>query len=168
MLTSWKNSEDPSPGQFSLELDPTSNSYILKWNRSKQYWTSGSWDENGHIFSLVPEMRLNYIYNYSYVTNENESYFTYSLYDASITSQLSMHVSGQIQQVSWLRSQGWNLFWSQPRKQCEVYGLCGAFSRCNENSLPFCNCLMGYEPKSVTRCVPRMHSQITISLPEAR
>uniref|UniRef100_UPI0005CA1D9C G-type lectin S-receptor-like serine/threonine-protein kinase At2g19130 n=1 Tax=Fragaria vesca subsp. vesca TaxID=101020 RepID=UPI0005CA1D9C len=46
MLISWKNSEDPSPGQFSLEVDPTSNSYIIKWNRSKQYWTSGSWDEN--------------------------------------------------------------------------------------------------------------------------
>ncbi|KAL6135832.1 hypothetical protein ACLB2K_068057 [Fragaria x ananassa] len=151
MLISWKNSEDPSPGQFSLELDPTTNSYIIKWNRSKQYWTSGSWDENEHTFSLLPEMKLNYIYNQSYVTNENESYFTYSLHDASITSRLIMDVTGQLKQLSWFKAQGWNLFWDQPKRQCEVYGLCGAFSSCNENSLPFCKCLMGFEPKSVTR-----------------
>ncbi|KAM5552077.1 hypothetical protein ABKV19_026773 [Rosa sericea] len=147
VLTSWKNSEDPSPGQFSLELDPTSKSYIIKWNRSQRYWTSGLWDQNRHVFSLSPEMR-HYIYNFSYVTNENESYFTYTLYDdASITSRIIMDVSGQVQQLSWLHSQGWYLFWSRPRKQCDVYGLCGPFSSCSEKSLPFCNCLNGYEPK---------------------
>ncbi|XP_062009555.1 G-type lectin S-receptor-like serine/threonine-protein kinase At2g19130 [Rosa rugosa] len=31
MLTSWTNLEDPSPGQFSLELDPTSNSEQVHW-----------------------------------------------------------------------------------------------------------------------------------------
>ncbi|KAH1074038.1 hypothetical protein J1N35_026366 [Gossypium stocksii] len=77
LLTSWKNSEDPAPGLFSLELDPNgTNQYFIQWNRSEQYWTSGAWDPQTRIFSLVPEMRLNEIYNYSYVSNENESYFT--------------------------------------------------------------------------------------------
>uniref|UniRef100_A0A2N9GJI4 Uncharacterized protein n=1 Tax=Fagus sylvatica TaxID=28930 RepID=A0A2N9GJI4_FAGSY len=62
-LISWKNSENPAPGLFSLELDVTSSSYISLWNNSKQYWTSGSW--NGLIFSWVPEMRYNYIYNFN-------------------------------------------------------------------------------------------------------
>ncbi|KAM5558666.1 hypothetical protein ABKV19_020381 [Rosa sericea] len=148
-LTSWKNSEDPAPGLYSLELDPNgSNSYILLWNSSRQYWTSGSWDEHNRIFSLIPEMRLNYIYNCSYVTNENESYFTYALYDPKKISQAVMHFSGQIQQLTWSEtSKQWILFWSQPRKQCEVYGLCGAFSTCNATSLPSCSCLKGFEPK---------------------
>ncbi|XVE66275.1 hypothetical protein DITRI_Ditri08aG0067600 [Diplodiscus trichospermus] len=150
LLTSWKNSENPEPGLFSLELDPNGTSqYLIKWNGSQNYWRSGAWDEQTRIFSLVPEMRLNYIYNFSYVSNENESYFTYSLYDPNIISRFIMDVSGQIKQLSWLESsKQWNLFWSQPRQQCEVYAFCGPFGRCNENALPFCNCLEGFQPKS--------------------
>ncbi|KAL1298971.1 hypothetical protein HN51_043275 [Arachis hypogaea] len=147
-LTSWKNNEDPATGLFSLELDPKgSTSYLILWNKTEQYWTSGPW--NGHIFSLVPEMRLNYIYNFSFISNENESYFTYTVYNSSIISRFVMDVSGQIKQLSWLDSiQQWNLFWSQPRTQCEVYAFCGAFGSCTENSMPYCNCLQGFEPKS--------------------
>ncbi|XP_028787779.1 G-type lectin S-receptor-like serine/threonine-protein kinase At2g19130 [Neltuma alba] len=146
-LTSWKNSEDPAEGLFSLELDPKgSTAYLILWNKSEQYWTSGSW--NGQIFSLVPEMRLNYIYNFTFETNENESYFTYTVYNNSIISRFVMDVSGQIKQFTWLEaSQQWNLFWSQPRQQCEVYAFCGAFGICNENSMPSCTCLLGFEPK---------------------
>ncbi|CAL5211813.1 unnamed protein product [Lathyrus oleraceus] len=147
-LTSWKNSEDPATGLFSLELDPNgTNSYLILWNKTQQYWTSGSW--NGQIFSLVPEMRANYIYNFTFENNANESYFTYSLYSNSVISRFVMDVSGQIKQYTWLEStQQWNLFWSQPRGQCQVYAFCGAFGSCNEISKPPCNCLNGYEPKS--------------------
>ncbi|PRQ54886.1 putative protein kinase RLK-Pelle-DLSV family [Rosa chinensis] len=149
LLTSWKNSEDPAPGPFSLELDATSNSFIIKWNRSQQYWTTGFWDQSRHRFSLLSEMLMpNHIFNFRYVTNENESYFTYSLYGANITSRLIMDVSGQVKQLSWLHTGGWKLLWIQPKNHCDVYGLCGAFSRCSEKPLPLCNCLNGYEPKS--------------------
>ncbi|KAJ4729928.1 S-receptor-like serine/threonine-protein kinase [Melia azedarach] len=150
LLTSWKNEEDPAPGLFSLELAPDgSNSYVILWNRSEQYWSSGPWDENQKIFSLVPEMRLNYIYNFSYVSNENESYFTYSVKDAT-TSRFVMDVSGQIKQMNWLEgSKAWFLFWSQPRQQCEVYAYCGQFSTCNElQTEQFCTCLQGFQQKS--------------------
>ncbi|XP_061362375.1 G-type lectin S-receptor-like serine/threonine-protein kinase At2g19130 isoform X2 [Gastrolobium bilobum] len=147
-LTSWKNNQDPATGLFSLELDPKgTTSYLILWNKSEEYWTSGPW--NGHIFSLVPEMRANYIYNFTFVTNENESYFTYSMYNSSIISRFVMDISGQIKQLSWLdNTQQWNLFWSQPRRQCEVYAFCGAFGSCTEYSMPFCNCLTGFQPKS--------------------
>ena len=146
-LISWKNSEDPAPGLFALELQQNSSSYIIRWNKSEQYWSSGPWD--GKIFSWVPEMRANYIYNFSYVSNENESYFTYSLYNPSIISRFVMDISGQIQQLSWLEStKQWNLFWSQPRTQCEVYAFCGPFGICNQQSLPFCSCLKGFQATS--------------------
>ncbi|XP_024020982.1 G-type lectin S-receptor-like serine/threonine-protein kinase At2g19130 [Morus notabilis] len=146
-LTSWKNSEDPAPGLFSLELDISDNSYIILWNMSNEYWTSGSW--NGDIFSGVPEMRRSYIYDFEFVTNDNESYFTYSVYNTSAIkiSRFVMAVSGQVKQLNWLSSNGWNLFWSQPRQQCEVYAFCGAYGSCNEDSLPFCQCLTGFKPK---------------------
>ncbi|XP_069142814.1 G-type lectin S-receptor-like serine/threonine-protein kinase At4g03230 [Solanum lycopersicum] len=150
VLVSWKNSSDPAPGLYSLEMDPKNAQYVIKWNRTREYWASGSWD--GQTFSSVPEMRLNYIFNFSYIDNENESYFTYSLYDNSIISRLIMGDSGQIQQQTWLPDGGgfgWNLFWSQPRQFCEVYAKCGAFGVCNEANAT-CNCLNGFKPRSDT------------------
>ncbi|XP_023742013.1 G-type lectin S-receptor-like serine/threonine-protein kinase At4g03230 [Lactuca sativa] len=148
ILTSWKSTEDPAMGPFSLEFDQNENQLVLKWNRSQQYWASGSW--NGEFFSSIPEMRSSKsIDNFSYVDNENESYFTYSLYNPSIISRFVMDVSGQIQQLSYLGvTAQWNLFWSQPRMQCEVYALCGAFGSCRQNEFPFCNCLSGFKPRS--------------------
>ncbi|XP_010061897.2 G-type lectin S-receptor-like serine/threonine-protein kinase At2g19130 [Eucalyptus grandis] len=151
-LTSWKNAEDPSTGLFSLHLQPSSDGeYYIWWNESKQYWTSGAWDNQMKIFSLIPEMRLNYIYDFKYVDNENESYFTYSVKSsANTTSRLVIDFSGQIKQYSWLpSSQLWNLFWSQPRQQCEVYGLCGPFGVCSENTINFCSCLPGFSTTSM-------------------
>ncbi|XP_020537544.1 G-type lectin S-receptor-like serine/threonine-protein kinase At4g27290 isoform X2 [Jatropha curcas] len=148
-LTSWKNKNDPAPGLFSVELDPngTSQFYIL-WNRNVM-WSSGNW--NGKIFSLIPEMRLNYIYNFSYYSNENESYFTYSLYNTSIVSRCVIDVGGQIQQMSWLAAaKQWNLFWAQPRRQSDIYGYCGAYASYTETSPPLlCHCLAGFRPKSL-------------------
>ncbi|PQQ12698.1 G-type lectin S-receptor-like serine/threonine-protein kinase [Prunus yedoensis var. nudiflora] len=108
VITSWKSSEDPAPGLFTLQLDPNgSNEFLIFWNRSRQYWSSGAWDAKSRIFSRVPELRHN-------ISNV-------------------LHTSGQIQQLQWLEiSSQWNLFWSQPSTQCEVYNLCGAFGSCNE------------------------------------
>ncbi|PIA60790.1 hypothetical protein AQUCO_00300363v1 [Aquilegia coerulea] len=84
-LTSWKNSNDPARGLYSLELDRSVDQYFIQ-SKLNRYWNSGEW--NGQTFSLVPEMRLNFIFNFSYFKNENESYFTYSLYNTSIISRL--------------------------------------------------------------------------------
>ncbi|KAF5458412.1 hypothetical protein F2P56_022439 [Juglans regia] len=144
-LTSWRSENDPAPGLFSLELQANTSSYLILWNRSINYYDTGPW--NGKIFSYVPEMRLNYIYNFHYVNNTNESYFTYSLYNSSIISRFVMDVSGQIKQQTWVIS-NWNLFWSQPKTPCEVYAICGAFGICNGGSESSCSCLNGFDHKS--------------------
>ncbi|KAF5754509.1 putative protein kinase RLK-Pelle-SD-2b family [Helianthus annuus] len=144
-ITSWRSNEDPGVGLFSMELVPSTKEYVSKWNGSQQYWTSGPW--NGQIFSFIPEMRLNnidYIYDFSFFSNKNESYFTYSVYNSSIIPGFAIDVSGQVQQLT----KQLNLFWVQPRRRCEVYALCGAFGTCRLTLLPFCNCLTGFKPKS--------------------
>ncbi|KAJ8446016.1 hypothetical protein Cgig2_012360 [Carnegiea gigantea] len=61
-----------------------------------------------------------------------------------------MDVSGQLKQLIWMdNTQQWLLFWSQPGQQCEVHAYCGAFGSCNQNSLPYCHCLEGFEPKLI-------------------
>ena len=147
LLTSWKNPEDPAPGLFSIEPTPSYNSFTILWNRSREYWSSGAW--NGNFFSMIPEMRLHVIYNFSYVTNENESYFIYFVENTTRTvSRLVMDVSGQLKQPLWQPPKGWTVIWSFPRQQCQVYSFCGAFGSCSESSLPFCSCLKGFERKS--------------------
>lgn len=96
-LVSWRNLHDPSPGVFSLEHDPKGIAqFLITRKPDTLYWTSGPWD--GKIFSFVPEIILaDYIYNFSYTSNQEETYFTYDLYDPSLTSMLVMDVSGQIQ-----------------------------------------------------------------------
>ncbi|KAL4201849.1 hypothetical protein AMTRI_Chr02g260760 [Amborella trichopoda] len=111
LLTNWRNLVDPFPGPYSLELDPNGSS------------NSGDW--NGNIFSGVPEIRLNNIYNFSFIGNENESYVTCSMYDNNSISRFVMYTSGQIKGDT-----------------CDVYGLCGPFGICRQ-SLPICVCLDG-------------------------
>ncbi|KAK9274768.1 hypothetical protein L1049_022020 [Liquidambar formosana] len=149
-LTSWKNSENPAPGMFTFGIDPNGSSdFFMEWNRSQRYWSSGLWD--GQTFSSVPDMRLNKIYRYSFVSNENESYFTYSIYGVSVLSRFVMDSSGKIEQLTWMDGiWNWNIFWSQPNMQSEVYALCGAFGVYNENvSTYYCECLKGFEPFSI-------------------
>ncbi|CAL5394384.1 unnamed protein product [Camellia sinensis] len=117
-LTSWENSEDPSTGLYSLSLDANKSQYVIFWNGSKQYWTTGPW--NGQIFSLIPEMRANYIFNFSYHDNIDYGYF------GAIPTT---HLVGKHKAVEFV--------------------FCGQYGICNNIVQPFCNCLTGFNPKSL-------------------
>jgi len=144
-LFSWKNSEDPAPGMFSVGIDPNGSiQYFIEWNRSHRYWSSGVW--NGQGFTAIPEMRVN-IYNFSVISNENESYFTYSLSNTSILSRFVMDSSGKMMQWLWLAgSSQWFLYWSQPADQADVYAACGAFGVFGESTTSPCKCIRGFKP----------------------
>lgn len=96
-------------------------------------------------------MRLNYIYNFSYVDNENESYFVYTMKTSTSTiSRFFIDYDGKINQVTWLNDhKSWFLFWSVPRRICQVYNICGGFGTCNEDATkPLCECVRGFKPRS--------------------
>ncbi|KAF7112212.1 hypothetical protein RHSIM_RhsimUnG0256700 [Rhododendron simsii] len=147
-LLAWKSEEDPSPGVFSVEADPEVTNQFFILQGSQKYWTTGIW--NGQFFSQMPEMNQNYLFKFSYVSNDNESYYTYSMYNSSIISRFVLDTSGLLQQLTWLETTSqWNLFWSQPTQRCYVNPTCGAFGACNPSASPFCQCLRGFEPNSV-------------------
>jgi hypothetical protein len=150
-LISWKNSQDPSPGVFSFGLDPNgSNQICLEWNRSQIYWISGLWNGTSSSFAFIPEMGLNHIYNFSFVSNENGRYFTYSHYNPSHRSKYVMDSTGHLQLWSWLFGPlALTRFWSQPTAELSIYALCGAFGVYRENFSSPCECLKGFEPFSV-------------------
>ncbi|KAJ6796946.1 Uncharacterized protein M6B38_221055 [Iris pallida] len=151
-LTSWKSKEDPSSGLYRMELDPegSTSQLSIKWNNSREYWTSGTW--NGQIFSRMPEMtqRQKVNFYFGYVNDTTENYFTYSI-KGSFISRTILDVSGQIQHQTWLfDSQEWTLIWSQPAQPCDVYSLCGPYGSCDQNVKPYCKCLRGFSEKSPT------------------
>ncbi|XP_058073064.1 G-type lectin S-receptor-like serine/threonine-protein kinase B120 [Magnolia sinica] len=145
MLTSWRSKDDPSPGDFTLGLDLSSTGQFSIWKQRRvRHWTSGFW--NGQIFSSIPETRS---YKFSYESDENGSYFRYSLKDDSVISRLVMDVSGQIQLFTWSEeTQAWSVLWSQPRGECDFDTYCGHNGVCNEGSSSPCKCLDGFEPRS--------------------
>ncbi|XP_020577423.1 G-type lectin S-receptor-like serine/threonine-protein kinase At2g19130 [Phalaenopsis equestris] len=152
-LTSWKNSEDPSPGYFSETIDPSGTSeFFLEWNKSKKYWRSGLW--NGNYFTAVPilpDMKPHTIVTVIYVDNKERRY-TSCFYRDPSSSKITRHVmdvNGQIKQFVWVDNiQDWVLFFSRPTLKCDVYFLCGPFGICDEKSSFVCSCAHGFQPAS--------------------
>ncbi|PUZ47131.1 hypothetical protein GQ55_7G138800 [Panicum hallii var. hallii] len=144
-IVSRKNLIDLAPGRYSEELDPGGpNQYIITLlNSTIPYWFSGIW--NGEYFPLVPEMSGAKLFNFTFVNNDQEKYFTYNSLDETTVARHVMDVSGQVQAFIWLESsQDWLMNYAQPRARCDVYAGCGPFTICNDNELPHCNCMKGF------------------------
>ncbi|GLJ52694.1 hypothetical protein SUGI_1121730 [Cryptomeria japonica] len=146
-LVSWKNSLDPAPGLFSFHMDPSGvKQFVLTWNNSVQYWRSGTW--NGEIFQEIPEMGNKGFYNISVERVGSFLYMTYSpIHPIFKVSRFVLVTLGAIQEYNLIEGSKWNMFWSEPRDQCAVYGLCGVYGTCNSNHLTFCSCAEGFKPK---------------------
>ncbi|KAJ8628403.1 hypothetical protein MRB53_021710 [Persea americana] len=149
-MASWKNLEDPAPGLFSLEMDPSGlNQFVLMWNRSKIYWQSGVW--TGQYFSSIPGMAADQPYKMSLVETQNRTYATYEFLDNTSMTRNVMDPLGQVQQCTLLlSSQTWSCFWSMPTSRCEIYSYCSSFGICTQpqSTLASCSCLHGFEPGS--------------------
>lgn len=130
---------------FSFGLDPNGSSqYILQWNRSQVYWSTGGW--TGKSFSLAPDKWMDY-FIFSFVSSENESYLSYTVKNNSSRLIFVLKYSGQIQQLSWLAGPWvWTLSSSRPESLSDVYALCGAFGVYNGNISGSCECPKGFEP----------------------
>ena len=146
VLTPWRSPENPATGIFSVDVGPNGTSHILLWNHTKIYWSSGEW--TGKNFVNVPELDRNYyVKNFRHVKTENESYFTYDAGVPTAVTRFLLDYTGQLKQFVW--GEGftqWTIFWTRPTLQCEVYGFCGAFSSCNNQEEPLCECMQGFEP----------------------
>ncbi|CAI9772263.1 unnamed protein product [Fraxinus pennsylvanica] len=104
-LTSWSADHNFASGIFTLEWDPARHRLIVK-RRRLVYWTSGDLknytDENSRLnvkeFEniVVPQPNIfNLNYNFTYVSNGVEDYFSYSLIiDPKLTSENRNTVSG--------------------------------------------------------------------------
>ncbi|KAF2285910.1 hypothetical protein GH714_008896 [Hevea brasiliensis] len=146
-LTTWKNSNNPAPGEFSFWIDPRGFPQLVITSRTAIRFRLGSW--NGLQFTGTPQVRQNPLYNFQFVSNQHEIYYTYELQNNSVASRVVLNETGILQRYVWIdRTQIWNLFFTVPIDQCDSYAFCGANAICNIGSYPVCACLEGFVPKS--------------------
>ncbi|XP_031280049.1 G-type lectin S-receptor-like serine/threonine-protein kinase At4g27290 [Pistacia vera] len=150
LLTDWRSDNNPAPGKFSLGFDPSGIAQIIIWNRSTTYWRSGIW--NGQTFSGVPEMTSFHLYNFNIIKDNDNGklYSTYSSVNVSAPSRFVLSSSGKLERSYWRNeTNSWDIVWSQPNNECQLYGKCGPNGSCNWKKSPdICSCLKGFEPNS--------------------
>ncbi|KAF2309179.1 hypothetical protein GH714_001060 [Hevea brasiliensis] len=141
-LTSWKSADDPGTGDYLLKLNPAGSPQIFLSDGRKNYWRSYPW----------PFRSYTGVWNFSFINNEDEIYVAYFLADASVILRIVLNYVGFIKHLTWHESTGkWKECVSEPINQCDIYGHCGPYGKCDSNHIiqKFeCNCLPGYEPKS--------------------
>ncbi|GAB4831071.1 hypothetical protein Ancab_005081 [Ancistrocladus abbreviatus] len=148
VLTSWKNDDDPSPGNFTLGTVPQIPIQVFLWKGSAIYWRSGPW--NGARFVGIQGSDTDYIDNYA-VQQSNQmgtAYVAYNVYSNSSVFMIRLLPSGSLESIMLEDSGQWNVTWKAPASACDVYGTCGPFGVCNSNESPICKCQEGFLPKS--------------------
>ncbi|XP_070678081.1 G-type lectin S-receptor-like serine/threonine-protein kinase At1g11410 [Malus domestica] len=85
-----------------------------------------------------------FIFNATFVNNQDEVSVMYGIVDESIFSKLVIDESGILERTKWQdQAHQWVKFWSAPVKQCDFYWKCDFYIADKFE----CNCLPGFEPK---------------------
>ncbi|CAA2975656.1 G-type lectin S-receptor-like serine threonine-kinase At4g27290 isoform X1 [Olea europaea subsp. europaea] len=144
-ITSWKDDNDPSPGDITFRLDNSGMPQFILRRGSETIYRSGPW--NGIEFSGSIDWKT--VYTRIFVYNNQELYYMNGVVDNLIITRLTVYPSGSVRQL--ILKQGgfsWTVMDSSMNDQCDDYGLCGANSICKTKSRPICECLYGFVPKS--------------------
>ncbi|OIW18866.1 hypothetical protein TanjilG_25309 [Lupinus angustifolius] len=145
---SRKSDSDPSSGYFTVSLERLDTPEVFFWyNKTRPYWRTGPW--NGRFFLGTPRLTTEYLYGWRF---ENDSdgtiYVTYSVADPNDFGILSIVPSGTLKLVRILNKVEYvNLEVDQ--NECDFYGACGPFGRCDNSTIPICSCFEGFEPKNL-------------------
>ncbi|KAB1202885.1 hypothetical protein CJ030_MR8G027820 [Morella rubra] len=158
-LTSWKNWEDPSPGDFTFEVELHNYPDVYIWKGSQIFYRTGPW--NGIGSSGLPSLISNSIFQFTYFTSEVEVYFMYTLKKKSVITRMVVNQSDtHIQRYTWIDTEKiWNLYSTLPKDLCDSYARCGAYGNCIVSDFPVCQCLKGFRPKSEEQWVLTEWSQ---------
>ncbi|KAK1439618.1 hypothetical protein QVD17_05438 [Tagetes erecta] len=144
-LSSWKNSQDPTPGEFTLTTDMVSSWIQLFMHFVKQgtlvKFRFGTW--RNRQFSGIYVFGKDLTFEYNVIIDEGEVSFAYNLENSYIISRTTLNSSGHLEGWAWVEDgRGWQLLGSFPRGICDTYNICNAYGTCNMNmTQQSCTCL---------------------------
>ncbi|ESQ28801.1 hypothetical protein EUTSA_v10018118mg [Eutrema salsugineum] len=144
-LTSWKDPDDPSSGDFFTKLETRGFPEFYVCNKDSILYRSGPW--NGIRFSTIPEMEpIDYIV-YNFTASNEEVTYSYEITKANIYGRVSLSTTGLFQRFTWIETaQSWKQLWYSPKDLCDNYKECGNYGYCDSNTSPVCNCIKGFKP----------------------
>ncbi|KAK7312921.1 hypothetical protein VNO77_37175 [Canavalia gladiata] len=144
----WKSADDPTPGDLSwgIELHPYPEIYMMKG--TTKYHRLGPW--NGLRFSGMPDMRPNPVYQYKFVSTEEQIFYIWTVNQPNLISKavLNQTIPGRLRYVWSETDKSWMFYSMMPAEYCDRYRVCGANSYCSSTASPMCECLKGFKPKS--------------------
>ncbi|PHT99265.1 hypothetical protein BC332_31872 [Capsicum chinense] len=145
-LRSWKSPLDPSFGDFSTSITAILPQLLI-WKGEYVLWRSGQW--NGQIFIGIKRMRSVHTGGYNVVDAEEGTVYLTGLVERKEATRFVLETTGNLVQSYWDEiERKWKFPWSAIENDCDVYGTCGPFGRCNSLDSPICSCLRGFEPKN--------------------
>ncbi|KAK8966600.1 G-type lectin S-receptor-like serine/threonine-protein kinase B120 [Platanthera guangdongensis] len=146
LLSSWKSPDDPSPGRFSLGVNPSAQLFI--WEDGRPRWRSGQW--NGQVFIGIPDMVFAAAYGFKLSISIEGSKIYYST-DFNSSHRWVLSPNGTVKHLLYFEtSKIWLNFWEAPASECEQYNRCGNYGICTDGASTICSCLKGFMPRSET------------------
>ncbi|KEH22732.1 G-type lectin S-receptor-like Serine/Threonine-kinase [Medicago truncatula] len=149
-LTSWKSPSDPSVGNFSCNSVQRQNIFeVFIWNETRPCWRSGPW--NGGVFTGIQIMKLSYRNTFQGGDDgEGNIVIFYTIPNDKELMIYHLNSEGILEEIWWDdQKKEMMVAWKSQYSECDVYGLCGAFTSCNSLSTPICSCLKGFDPVNI-------------------
>ncbi|CAA3033544.1 Hypothetical predicted protein [Olea europaea subsp. europaea] len=145
-LTSWKDDNDPSPGDVTFRTDNIGMPQLVLRKGSEKIYRTGVW--NGVRFSGTGPLSVNPVFIPIFVYDNENLYYMYKLGDRSLVNRFMVTQSGLAKRLVLNEGESsWNIFYTSQDDQCDEYGVCGGNGICKLGNTPICKCLYGYVPK---------------------
>lgn len=138
-LSSWTSNDDPSPGEYSLHVDPTGYPQIVV--------------KKGDVvrYRVVPSPLTLHM-------SRNEVYYMDDSVGGLALWRSRLSQDGASQRFVWKSlEENWFLERSTPNPGdvCDDFNFCGAYGSCRVESSPVCGCLDGFERNGSYGCIRR-------------
>ncbi|KAK8498326.1 hypothetical protein V6N12_024989 [Hibiscus sabdariffa] len=122
--TSWKSPDDPGVGNYTFRMNPGVSPQMVLYKGSVPVWRSGTW--TGKMWSGIPEMAQNFLFNDTFVDTDDELSFSSDTISASLITRYVTNETGVTQRILWNNaSQSWSISYTAPNEPCDFYGHCG-------------------------------------------
>ncbi|KAL8506058.1 hypothetical protein ACS0TY_017064 [Phlomoides rotata] len=146
-LTSWRSSDDPSPGDFVLRIENQGLPELVLYRGKTKTFRTGKW--NGLYFGgLIYFPNKMHKSDLVFIGERLISVIPHP-YDRSFFRRVTLDTSGKIIYSYTMnpRKDKWNLGYTTPADQCDNYGLGGPNSICSLDKITRFQCLKGFAPK---------------------
>ncbi|KAF8035942.1 hypothetical protein BT93_C1844 [Corymbia citriodora subsp. variegata] len=95
VLVSWMSPQNPSRGSFTLAVDFNGSTKLGVWRQDNVRMDIGFWDRGSFRFIFA---NISDRYKFSYVSNENETYFTFNSEGTDASTWFVMASTGKLEE----------------------------------------------------------------------